>query len=251
MRIQTNWAQLRTMAWMAAVMTLTLASGGFSQAPPSGPNCVGLPTAADLQNLLVSAPASGGQAGGLFGGTRMWAAVVNRNGEVCAYATSQPANPTQVWPGSQAIAKAKAYTANAFSIDSLALSTAQLYTFSQPGHSLWGLNQSQPFNPSALGSYGGRGQVVGGIITFGGGVPIYKNGKIIGGLGVSGDTACTDHEIAKRVRNLAGLNPPGGALVDDISYSAVDGASAFTHPGCLNTFRNGVFIGTEQAATGY
>ena len=92
------------------------------------------------------------------------------------------------------------------------LSTAQLYTFSQPGHSLWGLNQSQPFNPAALGSYGGRNQTVGGIITFGGGVAIYKNGKIIGGLGVSGDTACTDHEIAKRVRNLAGLNPPAGQL---------------------------------------
>ena len=35
-------------------------------------------------------------------------------------------DPTQVWPGSQAIAKAKAYTANAFSLDSLALSTALL-----------------------------------------------------------------------------------------------------------------------------
>ena len=44
-----------------------------------------------------------------------------------------------MWPGSQAIAKSKAYTANAFSLDSLALSTARLYTFTQPGHSLWSL----------------------------------------------------------------------------------------------------------------
>ena len=54
----------------------------------------------------------------------MWAAVVNRAGEVCAAAASK-SDPTQVWPGSQAIAKAKAYTANAFSLDSLALSTAR------------------------------------------------------------------------------------------------------------------------------
>lgn len=244
--------QRRTIAGLCVVMTLTVVSGGFSQAPNSGlPNCTGLPTVADLQTLLSNAPGSGGAAGGLFGGTRMWGAVVNRNGDICAFATNQPADKTQVWPGSQAIAKAKAYTANAFSLDSLALSTALLYTFSQPGHSLWGLNQSQPFNPAALGSYGGKNQTVGGIITFGGGVPLYRDGKIIGGLGVSGDTACADHEIAKRVRNVAGLNPPGGMLVDDISYSSVDQPSAFTHPLCINTFRNGVSLGNERAATGY
>jgi len=250
MRTRTNWPKLRSMAGLAALMTMVVASGGFSQSGGSTANCNGLPNAADLKALLANAPATGGNAGGLFNGTRMWAAVVNRSGDVCAFATSTP-DPTQVWPGSQAIAKAKAFTANAFSLDTLPLSSAQLYTFSQPGHSLWGLNESQPFNPSALGPSGGRAQVAGGIITFGGGVPIYKNGKIIGGLGVSGDTACTDHEIAKRVRDLAGLNPPGGALVDDISYSSVDGANAFTHPVCLNTYRNGTFIGTEQAATGY
>ena len=232
-------------------MTLAVASGGFSQSSSGGaPNCNGLPTAADLTNYLTVA-GNAPNAGGLFSGTRMWASVVNRDGAVCSYATNQPADPTQVWPGSQAIAKAKAYTANAFSLDTLPLSTAQLYTFSQPGHSLWGLNQSQPFNPAALGSYGGSKQINGGIITFGGGVPLYKNGKIIGGLGVSGDTACTDHEIAKRTRNLAGLNPPNGQLQDDISYSSMDGANAFTHPVCINTFRNGVFIGNEKAAAGY
>jgi hypothetical protein len=84
---------------------------------------------------------------------------------------------------------------------------------------------------------------------------LYKNGKIIGGLGVSGDTACTDHEIAKRVRHLASpsLDPPGGPLVDDIVYSSVDPTNllVFTHPLCLNTFRNGVFIGNENNASGY
>lgn len=219
-----------------------------------GPDCFGLPTVAQLKTLLATAPTTGGSAGGLFLGQRMWGAVVNRSGEVCAVAASN-ADPTQVWPGSQAIAKAKAYTANAFSLDSLALSTARLYTFVQPGHSLFGLNQSNPFNPQSLATpFGGDhsdAKIAGGIITFGGGVPLYKNGKIVGGLGVSGDTACTDHEIAKRVRTLASLDPPGGPSVDDITYSSVDGASVFTHPLCLNTFRNGLSIGSEAAAVGY
>jgi len=221
-----------------------------------GGRCSGLPSARQLKELLVAAPSQDGDAGGLFHGMRMWAAVVNRNGELCAVATSTK-DPTQVWPGSQAIAKAKAYTANAFSLDALALSTARLYTFVQPGHSLFGLNQSNPFDPDFLarpsGDGGGVNEIAGGIITFGGGVPLYSGGHIIGGLGISGDTACTDHEIAKRVRDEADLNPPDGKLADDIVYSSVDPPDVlvFTHPLCPNTFRNGVFIGNELAATRY
>ena len=235
------------------LMVLAVSSGGFSRASGEDvPGCGALPSAGQLHALLINAPGgTAGDAGGLFHGTLMWGAVVNRQGDVCTYATSTT-DSTQVWPGSQAIAKAKAYTANAFSLDGLALSTALLYTFSQPGHSLWGLNESQPFNPEALGERGGKNHTVGGIITFGGGVPLYNShGKIIGGLGVSGDTACTDHEIAKRVRNLAGLNPPGGAFVDDITYSSVDGATVFTHPLCPNTWRNGILVGNEKPAAGY
>ena len=217
-------------------------------------DCSNLPSKSQLKSFLISAPGSGGTVGGLFGGTRMWAAVVNRDGALCAFTTST-SDPTQVWPGSQSIAKAKAYTANAFSLDSLALSTARLYTFTQPGHSLWSLAGANPFNQDFLAppdsNSGSRNSIAGGMIFFGGGVPLYKGGKIIGGLGVSGDTSCADHEIAKRVRNLAGLNPPGGALVDDITYSSADGASVFTHPLCINTYRNGISIGTEPPASGY
>lgn len=220
-------------------------------------DCSGLPSSAQLRTYLGQAADptlnSQGLPGGLFQGTRMWAAVVNRAGQICSYNTSTD-DPTQVWPGSQAIAKAKAYTANAFSLDSLALSTARLYTFTQPGHSLWSLGQSNLYNSATLqapGERGDRGVIEGGLIFFGGGVPLYVNGKIVGGLGVSGDTSCADHEIAKRVRNIAGLNPAGGALVDDIMYSSADGASVFTHPLCLNTRRNGTFIGNEAVATGY
>ena len=217
-----------------------------------GANCSSLPGAADLKGWLNES--DGPTAGGLFGGSRMWAAVVNRDGEVCSFTTSTD-DPTQVWPGSQAIAKAKAYTANAFSLDTLALSTARLYTFTQPGHSLWSLGQSNLYNATRLMAPGARGgdrnQIDGGLIFFGGGVGLYRDGKIVGGLGISGDTSCTDHEIAKRVRNLAGLNPPGGMLADDIQYSSADGPSVFTHPLCPNTFRNGVFLGNEAPAAGY
>jgi uncharacterized protein GlcG (DUF336 family) len=234
--------------------SMLLAFGALADDDHSKGHCNGLPSASDLAKLLIAAPTAGGEAGGLFHGARMWGAVVNRDGAICSYAASTT-DPTQVWPGSQAIAKSKAYTANAFSLDSLALSTAMLYTFTQPGHSLWSLGQSNPFNSEFLaptgGQNGGRGQIAGGMIFFGGGVPLYSGGKIIGGLGISGDTSCTDHEIAKRVRDLAGLNPPSGKLADDISYSSKDGASAFTHPLCINTWRNNVKIGEEAAATGY
>jgi uncharacterized protein GlcG (DUF336 family) len=237
------------LASLAVILCLSLASSAAGQA-----NCQGLPTAGQLKQFLIDAPGAGGNSGGLFQGARMWGAIVNRHGELCSTATST-ADRTQVWPGSQAIAKAKAYTANAFSLDVLPLSTAQLYTFTQPDHSLWSLGQSNLFDPRALapptGTSGGTNQIAGGLIFFGGGVGLYRNGAIIGGLGISGDTSCTDHEIAKRVRDLAGLNPPGGMLADDISYSSVDGPSVFTHPLCLNTFRNGVFVGNEAPASGY
>ena len=116
-------------------------------------DCKDLPTASALQTELIAAPATfgppvvgthGGPVGGLFEGSRMWAAIVNRDGELCSFVTST-SDPAEVWPGSQAIAKAKAYTANAFSLDALALSSAMLYTFTQPGHSLWSLGQSNLF----------------------------------------------------------------------------------------------------------
>ncbi len=240
--------------------TFLMADDGGKKGPPPNP-CAGLPNAAELAHLLNTvAPLAtetnvkSGPIGGLFNGTRMWAAVVNRAGEFCAAAASRN-DPTQVWPGSQAIAKAKAYTANAFSLDTLGLSTAMLYTFTQPGHSLWSLGQSNLYEPNFLATPNdpnrGVGRIEGGLIFFGGGVPLYSGGKIIGGLGISGDTSCADHEVAKGVRDSAGMNPPGGKTVDDISYSAPDKPSPFTHPQCLNTWRNGTFIGTENNAVGY
>jgi hypothetical protein len=94
-------------------------------------------------------------------------------------------------------------------------------------------------------------QIAGGLIFFGGGVPLYRDGRIVGGLGISGDTSCADHEIAKRTRAELGLNPPGGPGADDITYSSADGPTVFTHPLCVNTWRNGTFIGEEAPASGF
>jgi uncharacterized protein GlcG (DUF336 family) len=254
--MQKRWWIFAAAAGLAltASTTLVVMPPGVSADDNRPADCRGLPTARQLKQLLAAAPADGGDAGGLFHGERMWGAVVNRNGEICSFATSTD-DPTQVWPGSQAIAKAKAFTANAFSLDALALSTARLYTFTQPGHSLNSLGQSNLWNPEfnapPNGNGGGRQQIAGGLIFFGGGLALYREGEIVGGLGVSGDTACADHEIAKRVRSAATLNPPGGPAADDITYSAPDGPSVFTHPLCVNTWRNGIFIGNEPPASGY
>jgi uncharacterized protein GlcG (DUF336 family) len=150
--------------------------------------------------------------GGLFQPNRMWSAVVDRKGRLCSVIASN----SDAWPGSRAIAIAKAETANDFSNNIVALSTANLYGPTQPGGSLYGLNNSNPFNPLFNAQGTGVGYVPGGIITFGGGVPLYASGQVIGGLGVSGDTSCADHSVAFRMRAAAGLN--GTPSNDNISY---------------------------------
>jgi uncharacterized protein GlcG (DUF336 family) len=123
-----------------------------SQGPQQGAaraGCGDLISVDDLKKWLRQAPGEGGEAGGLFSGKMEWAAVVNRNGEVCA-ASVATEDPASAWPGSQAISKAKAYTANAYSTDALPLSTARLYTLTQPGHSLWGVAEPNPFKADCV-----------------------------------------------------------------------------------------------------
>jgi hypothetical protein len=105
------------------------------------------------------------------------------------------------------------------------------------------LNNSNPFNPQFLPQQEGVGQVPGGIITFGGGVALYHNGRVIGGLGVSGDTSCADHVIAYRMRRAAGLDgiPTGLLSSDNIQYYAPGTTittldpTQFAQPHCLAT----------------
>jgi uncharacterized protein GlcG (DUF336 family) len=178
--------------------------------------------------------------GGIFKPNRMWAAIVDRKGVLCSVISSAEFAPMlDVWPGSREIAIAKAGTANDFSNNGLPLSTANLYGPTQPGGSLYGLNNSNPFVPDDLTlSKNAVGKTPGGIITFGGGVALYNNGQVIGALGVSGDSSCADHAIAFRMRKLAGFDKtPAGVApdkTDNIIYAATGTApTGFEQPHCF------------------
>jgi uncharacterized protein GlcG (DUF336 family) len=190
----------------------------------------------------------------------MWATIVDRDGVVCAVAFSGSDRGAQ-WPGSRAISAQKANAANAFSLDGLALSTANLFSAVQPGGSLYGLQHSNPVDTDVAYKgpsqrYGSPndpmvGQKVGGVNVFGGGLGLYIAGSSVGGVGVSGDTSCADHMIGWRVRNNLGLDQLAGvggvsgdaAHPDNIVYDIAanpDGgtgtsAGGFGHPECLNT----------------
>lgn len=83
------------------------------------------------------------------------------------------------------------------------------------------------------------GHRIGGINVFGGGLALYNaDGEIVGGLGVSGDSSCADHNIAWKARDFLDLdNIPGDVSPtgdDNIVYDIADGVSAggWGHPEC-------------------
>ncbi len=170
------------------------------------------------------------------------------------------------WPGSRVISAQKANTANAFSLEGFALSTANLYAAVQPGGSLFGLQESNPVDPDVAyrgpaSDFGTRndpmvGRRIGGVNVFGGGLGLYSPaGRLLGGIGLSGDTSCTDHIIAWKLRHELNLdNVPGGVddngANDNIIYAqgSIDG---FEHPRCFDTQNRGnhVTIGNNLPTT--
>ncbi len=186
--------------------------------------------------------------------TQMWASVVDRDGVVRTVVFSGNERGDQ-WPGSRVISAQKANTANAFSLPDMALSSGNLYAAAQPETgSLFGLQFSNPVDVSV--AYGGNaedygtekdfmiGKKIGGINVFGGGLALYdETGKLLGALGVSGDTSCADHNIAWKLRHALELDHvPAGvseikgkihATDDNIVYDDVDWA----HPVCSDKAR--------------
>lgn len=208
-------------------------------------DCSRLPDAARLRTVVQSVVKEGASKNGGLG-NQEWAAVVNRDGLVCAIVFSGNSRGDQ-WPGSRVIAASKASTANALSGTNYALSTANIYAASQPGQSLYSLATSAPPNPQAVfgdpASFGTPndpmvGKAIGGVIVFGGGLPLYSGGKIVGGLGLSGDTSCTDHIIAWKVRHQLNLDSvPMGPSPDHNDNMILDfkngvSVSGFGHPSC-------------------
>lgn len=209
------------------------------------PDCTSLPDHTRLRSILQSVVKEGAK-GNSGLGNQEWAAVVNRDGIVCAIVYSGT-DRGQQWPGSRIIAGEKANTANALSSPDFALSTANLYAPSQPGQSLYSLATSAPPNAQAVfgpaTSFGTPndpmvGKPIGGVIVFGGGLPLYSKGKIVGGLGLSGDTSCADHIMAWKVRHQLQLDSvPMGVSPDHNDNMILDWAnnnspSGFGHPSC-------------------
>lgn len=54
------------------------------------------------------------------------------------------------------------------------------------------------------------GKRIGGVNVFGGGLALYQGGKKVGAIGVSGDTSCTDHVVAWKVRHALGFGSIAG-----------------------------------------
>ena len=237
----------------AIILALALSSSTAGRAEDeqqAGNISKDLPGHAQLTAALKAVVDVGGTKNAGFG-LNMWATVVNRDGIVCAVTFSGNDRGDQ-WPGSRVISAQKANTANAFSLPGLALSTANLYSAVQPGGTLFGLQESNPVDTSVAyrgpsQSYGQAndpmvGHKIGGVNVFGGGLALYnKEGKLVGAIGVSGDTSCTDHIIAWKVRhklNLdnvpAGVSPTGDDnIIHDIAPDAHGhpvSAGGFGHP---------------------
>ena len=228
-------------------MRLLFASFVFSglAASVAFATCKDLPSHAQLKAALTDARRADN--GGL--NLDMWAVLVDRTGVACAVAYTGAELGDQ-WPGSRLIAAAKANTANAFSLPKSALSTANLYSGAQPGGFLFGIATGNALDP-AVGNKGDAsawgtekdplvGARAGGTIVFGGGLALYdKKGALLGGLGVSGDTSCADHNIAWRTRHGLDLDfVPGGVArdkSDQIIYDIRIGrsSSGFGHPTCV------------------
>jgi uncharacterized protein GlcG (DUF336 family) len=247
----------RSMWIIVAAAVCLLAGSGAVQAANNNnygntSSCSQLPSYFVLRAALVAAQSTPN--GGF--GLNMWATMVNRDGVVCAVAFTGTQRGDQ-WPGSRVISAQKANTANAFSLAGLALSTANLYSATQPGGSLYGLQASNPVNTDV--AYRGDSQdygqsddpmvggKIGGVNVFGGGLALYNSQKqLIGAVGVSGDSSCADHNIAWKTRHNLKLDyVPAGvsgdtSRPDNIVYDITTpsgfaigvSASGWGHPVC-------------------
>ncbi len=104
-------------------------------------------------------------------GQPMNIAVVDEGGNLVSHVRMDNA-----WIGSIDISINKAFTSRAFDI-----STKDLATHSQSGGQFFGIHVSN----------GGR------IMIFAGGIPLKKDGKVVGAIGVSGGSGDQDHAVAE------------------------------------------------------
>ncbi len=104
-------------------------------------------------------------------GQPMNIAIVDEGGNLLAFERMENA-----WRGSIDISINKAFTSRAFDI-----TTKDLGNNSQPGQQFFGIHASN----------GGR------IMIFAGGIPLKKDGKVVGAVGISGGSGEQDHAVAE------------------------------------------------------
>ena len=104
-------------------------------------------------------------------GQPMNIAVVDEGGNLISHVRMDGA-----WIGSIDISQKKAYTSRAFDI-----ATKDLATHSQSGGQFFGIHASNN----------------GKIMIFAGGIPLKKDGKVTGAIGVSGGSGDQDHAVAE------------------------------------------------------
>ncbi|MGD9633939.1 MAG: heme-binding protein [Pirellulales bacterium] len=104
-------------------------------------------------------------------GQPMNIAVADGGGNIVAHVRMDKA-----WIGSIDISQKKAFTSRAFDI-----STKDLASHSQSGGQFFGIHASNN----------------GKIMIFAGGIPLKKNGEVVGAIGVSGGSGEQDHAVAE------------------------------------------------------
>ncbi|HEV2708786.1 MAG TPA: heme-binding protein [Edaphobacter sp.] len=98
-------------------------------------------------------------------------AIVDEGGNLVAFERMEDA-----WLGSIDIAQKKAWTSRAFDI-----TTKDLGANSQSGDQFFGIHASNN----------------GKVMIFAGGIPLKKDGKVVGAIGVSGGSGVQDHSVAE------------------------------------------------------
>ena len=230
-------------SFLAALILLATAAPTFAAKCPVTPDQ--LRTA-----LQQSVKSSGGPTNGGLDNNE-WAAAVDTNGIVCAI-TYSGQTVTDQWAASRAISAEKANTANALSLNTFALSTANLYAGANPGGPLYEVVETNLPNNQLLyagdpSTYGTAtdpflGHALGGVVPFGGGLALYDGIAKVGAIGVSGDSSCADHNVAWRVRHQLQLDKvPAGVSPshnDQILYDLLPdktSASGYGHAKCAGT----------------
>ncbi|MEN6492691.1 MAG: heme-binding protein [Thermoguttaceae bacterium] len=123
-------------------------------------------TLADARRVIAAAEAKAAEVG-----QPMNIAVVDGGGNLVAHVRMDGA-----WLGSIDISINKAYTSRAFDI-----ATKDLAEHSQPGSQFYGIHASND----------GR------VMIFAGGIPLKRDGRVVGAIGVSGGSGAQDQAVAE------------------------------------------------------